>query len=138
MVQEIARGYYKKHAKKTDKAVAKEFGRKLEARLIEKKLNQSDLARMVGAERSSISGYVRGLWLPRPPALEELAKALDCSSLDLLPQQGDNAAADIPETGPIMEIKELDSQRFAIRLNRVTSRKIAMQIIALLMTEDKR
>lgn len=131
-----------------EQAVYAEFGRRLQARMIQLGWNQSELSRHATSYlpkpakgqvqghtlgRDRISSYIRGKYLPRPEALEAIAKALQCKASDLLPPEG------IPsvEEGPIMEMKSLDGKRVAIRLNRVVSQKTATAIMTLLSAEDK-
>ena len=63
----------------------KEFGRRLQNRLVAKGWNQSDLARTARLGRDSISTYVNGKTLPTPLALKKLTDALGCSVDSLLP-----------------------------------------------------
>jgi transcriptional regulator with XRE-family HTH domain len=86
-----------------ERAVYAEFGRRLQARMIQLGWNQSELSRRATAYlpratkgqvqgyalgRDRISSYVRGKYLPRPEALEAIAKALQCKASDLLPPEG--------------------------------------------------
>ena len=130
--------------------VYEEFGRRLQARMIALGWNQSELSRRAtdylpkatkgqvqghSLGRDRISSYIRGKYLPRPEALEAIAKALKCSPEDLLPAEG---VPSVIAEGPLMEIKSLDgSGRVAIRLNRVVSQKTALQIMTLLAAEDE-
>lgn len=132
----------------TENAVYAEFGRRLQARMIQLGWNQSELSRRATAYlpkpakgqvqghalgRDRISSYIRGKYLPRPEALEAIAKALQCKPADLLPEGGVPSIAE----GPLMEMKSIDGKRVAIRLNRVVSTKTASKIMELLGTEDK-
>jgi hypothetical protein len=113
-------------------------------------LNQTDVARFatdylpkarrgkaqghtIGRDR--ISSYIRGKYLPRPEALEAIAKALLCTPADLLHPGG---VPSVVEEGPLMEIKSLDGQRVHIRLNRVVSATTAANIMQLLNQEDSK
>jgi transcriptional regulator with XRE-family HTH domain len=132
-----------------EQAVYAEFGRRLQARMIQLGWNQSELSRRATAYlpkaakgqvqghtlgRDRISSYVRGKYLPRPDALDAIAKALQCKPADLLPPGG---VPSVIEEGPMMEMKSLDGKRVAIRLNRVVSQKTATAIMGLLNQEDK-
>jgi len=129
-------------------AVYAEFGRRLQARMIALGWNQSELSRRATAYlpkaakdqiqghsvgRDRISSYIRGKYLPRPDALAAIAKALKCEPEDLLPPGG---VPSVVEEGPLMEMKSLDGQRVAIRLNRVVSQQTALAIMTLLAKED--
>jgi transcriptional regulator with XRE-family HTH domain len=131
-----------------DKAVYAEFGRRLQARMIALGWNQSELSRRASAYlpkpakgqvqghslgRDRISSYIRGKYLPRPDALEALAKALGCKPSDLLPAGG---VPSVAEEGPLLEMRSIDGQRVALRINRVVSLTTATKIIALLEQED--
>jgi len=86
-----------------DQAVYAEFGRRLQARMIQLGWNQSELSRRATEclprtakgqvqghtlGRDRISSYIRGKYLPRPEGLEAIAKALQCKPVDLLPPGG--------------------------------------------------
>lgn len=129
-------------------AVYAEFGRRLQARMIQLGWNQSELSRRATEQlpkpakgqvqghslgRDRISNYIRGKYLPRPDALAAIATALKCKPEDLLPAAG---VPSVIEEGPMMEMKSLDGHRVAIRLNRVVSAKTATAIMTLLMQED--
>lgn len=131
-----------------EQAVYQEFGRRLQARMIQLGWNQSELSRRAegylpkpakgqvqghSLGRDRISSYVRGKYLPRPDALEALAKALQCKASDLLPPGGVPSVSE----GPLMEMTSIDGKRVAIRLNRVVSSKTAGEIMNLLAKEDK-
>jgi transcriptional regulator with XRE-family HTH domain len=131
-----------------EKAIYAEFGRRLQARMINLGWNQSELSRRATAYlpkpakgqvqghtlgRDRISCYIRGLYLPRPDALQALSKALRCEASDLLPPEGVPSVIE----SPAMEMKSMEGNRVAIRLNRVVSSKTATDIMNLLAKEDK-
>ncbi len=137
-----------KNRSRDDLAVYEEFGRRLQAKMMALGWNQSELARRVTERlpkaakgqvqghdmgRSRISNYIRGKYLPRPDALAAIAAALQCQPEDLLPAAG---VPSVIAEGPLMEIKSLDGQRVAIRLNRVISQKTTVAIMNLLAAED--
>ncbi len=132
-----------------EQAVYQEFGRRLQARMIALGWNQSELSRRATEflpkpakgqvqghtlGRDRISSYIRGKYLPRPEALEAIAKALKCRPEDLLPPEG---VPSVVEEGPLMEMRSLDNQRVAIRINRVVSQQTALAIMTLLAKEDE-
>jgi transcriptional regulator with XRE-family HTH domain len=83
--------------------------------------------------RDRISSYIRGKYLPRPEALEAIAKALGCKPSDLLPPE---TVPSVAEEGPLLEMRSIDGQRVALRINRVVSMATATKIFALLEQED--
>lgn len=140
-----------KNRSRGELAVYQEFGRRLQARMIQLGWNQSDLARYASDHlpktrsgkiqghaigRDRISSYIRGLYLPRPEALVVLARALECLPEDLLPPSA-SVPSVVAEEGPLMEFKGVGDHRVAIRLNRVVSEKTALAIHTLLAEEDK-
>jgi transcriptional regulator with XRE-family HTH domain len=132
-----------------EQAVYQEFGRRLQARMIALGWNQSELSRRATEYlpkpakgqvqghtlgRDRISSYIRGKYLPRPEALEAIAKALKCKPEDLLPPEG---VPSVVEEGPLMEMRSIDAHRVAIRINRVVSQQTALAIMTLLAKEDE-
>lgn len=129
-------------------AVYAEFGRRLQARMNQLGWNQSELSRRATAHlpapakgqvqghslgRDRISNYIRGKYLPRPDALDALAKALKCKAEDLMPHKG---VPSVVEELPAMEMRSVDGHRVAMRINRTVSQKTATEIMALLLAED--
>jgi transcriptional regulator with XRE-family HTH domain len=95
-----------------EQTVYAEFGRRLQARMIQLGWNQSELSRRATAHlprptkgqaqgytlgRDRISSYIRGKYLPRPEGLEAIAKALQCKPGDLLP----SGVPSVDEEGPM-------------------------------------
>ncbi|MCJ7997485.1 helix-turn-helix transcriptional regulator [Rhizobium cremeum] len=62
-----------------------EFARRVYKLMLNKGMNQSELARASGLERNRISAYVRGVALPTGLFLTKLASALGVKPTDLLP-----------------------------------------------------
>lgn len=135
-------------------SVYQEFGRRLQARMFALGWNQSDLSRHATMHlpkaakgqkqgraigRDSISGYIRGLSLPRGAALEAIAKALGCAPEDLMPSGGvPSIENDRPpqKSEDDFTAKPIGKQRVHVRLNRVVSEKTFTTIMALLNKED--
>jgi transcriptional regulator with XRE-family HTH domain len=122
--------------------VKKEFARRLTARMLECGFDQSDLARRIwGANkktgaaigRDRISHYCRGMHLPQPLSLQQIAKALNCAPGDLMPEQGVPSTV-APASG--IQLVSIDNDRCQFRLNRPMSIGCAMDIIARLKQED--
>ena len=82
-----------------------EFGRRLYGLILEKDMNQADLARLSGLGRDSISTYVRGRSVPSPQNLQKIAKALDVDKDKLYPNY---AAASAMVEEPTLQIKAVD------------------------------
>ena len=128
-------------------AVYEEFGRRLQARMNQLGWNQSELSRRAtdflpkpakgqvqghSVGRDRISSYIRGKYLPRPDALDAIAKALKCEPEDLLPARG---VPSIAQEHPEIEMREVGG-RIAMRINRTVSQKTATEIMNLLLSED--
>lgn len=112
-----------------------EFGRRLQGLLMERGLNQSELARRAGIGRDSVSTYVRGRSFPEPKALALMAKALGVSPQELLPN---TVAAAIDNDTPSLELKESTGHpgKMWMRLNRLVTTKQALKIMAILQEQD--
>lgn len=67
----------------TEDDFGKEFGRRLNARMIRKCVTQTALSKMTGIHQTLISQYVSGKVIPSFYRVHVLAKALDCSVDDL-------------------------------------------------------
>lgn len=116
-----------------------EFGRRLQRLLVERGLNQSELARRAGVGRDSISTYIRGRSFPEPKALSKVAGALGVSPQELLPN---TIATAIDRDQPSLEVKESTEHpgKMWMRLNRLVTTKQALQIMEILQNtveEDK-
>lgn len=133
----------------TPQAVKNEFARRLQAAMIEKNWNQSELARRATKNlpdpfkgqtqghkvgRDQISHYIRGKFIPRDMILAAIAKALGCKPHDLVPVNN------MPSTAhpPAMSMRSLGDDKVALAINRVTSQAVATKIIGLLTQEDAR
>lgn len=127
----------------------KEFSRNLQAAMIRKGWNQSELARratdhlptpakgqkrgkVIG--RDNISNYVRGTMLPGPAYLEAISKALGVQSGQLMPfrpPRGHNTDT------PPFEVVSAGEGRVYIRVSRTVRQATAMKIMGLLANEDE-
>lgn len=127
--------------------VKAEFARRLQAAMIEKGWNQSELARRANTHlpkpakgqvrskqigRDSISHYMRGKMMPLPAYLDAIAKALGKQPTDLLPVR-------VPTAGPAspFEMRGLPDGRVFLRISRTVRQDAAMKIMALLAEEDR-
>lgn len=108
-----------------------EFGRRLYTLMIGRGWNQSELARQADLPRDSISTYVRGRTLPTPKSLQALAKALDMTPADLLPNAVESA---VDEDMPSIEMRVSTSAPGAawLRVNRLVSLQTAAEVIRII------
>lgn len=127
--------------------VKAEFARRLQAAMIEKGWNQSELARRAndllpkpakgqkrgkGIGRDSVSHYMRGRMLPLPAYLDVIAKALGKTPSDLLPVRVPSASPTSP-----FEMRGLPDGRLFLRVSRTIRQEAAMKIMAILAEEDR-
>ena len=103
--------------------------------LMERGLNQSELARRAGIGRDSVSTYIRGRSFPEPKALAGMAKALGVTPQELLPN---TVAAAIDSDTPSLELKESTGHpgKMWMRLNRLVTTKQALKIMEILQEQD--
>lgn len=114
-----------------------EFGRRVEAAMLKKGWNQSELARRAEEHmpkgkrfgRDSISNYIKGSNFPTPINLDALCKALGMKPEDLIPGQMFLRAKD---DMPPLDIRGLGDGSAWVRVNQRVSFDIAMKIMALL------
>lgn len=108
-----------------------EFGRRLQALILERNWNQAELARAAGLGRDSISTYIKGLVFPDPKNLKKVADALGMTPQQLMPT---GMVASIDAEIPALEIRQssTDPDRVHIRVNRLVSLEQASQIFAIL------
>lgn len=131
-----------------------EFGRRLQAIMVELGWNQSELARRAGEHlpeprkgqkqrhgfpRDLISHYVRGVRLPRPEGLGALCKALSAGArraiapADIMPPPGWT-----PRTANgAVSMRVVEPGRVAMQFSRVLSMKTATRIVEMLKAEDR-
>ena len=112
-----------------------EFGRRLQAAMLDRGWNQSELARRAGLGRDSVSTYVRGQVLPEPKSLKALAEALGTTPGDLLPN-GHMAAME-GET-PALEIRQAHghADKVFLRINRLVTLDQAARIFSIIRETD--
>lgn len=111
-----------------------EFGRRLQRLMVERNLNQSDLARKAkaflptGAKfgRDSISVYIAGKSLPRPTQLEAICKALNCEPADLLPARGIPSAAD---RNTPFAMRDVGDGNVELKIHQVIPWAVALELI---------
>ena len=112
-----------------------EFGKRLYALMLEKGMNQSDLARAAKMGRDSISTYVRGRSVPTPQNLERLCEALSVAADELYPNYAANAAA-IEE--PVLQIKQVNdnSDMMWLNINMKVDANKAIEVMQILKRKD--
>jgi transcriptional regulator with XRE-family HTH domain len=117
--------------------IRQEFGRRLNARMVQKEMRQADLARSSGLPRDSISKYIGGKAYPTPTSLAKLAKALGCKAEDLLPE-AIMSAFDGEE--PALELRQAPGHpdKAWLRVNQALPFDVAAQIVALINEAGKR
>ena len=112
-----------------------EFGRRLMALMLERRWNQSDLARAAGIGRDAVSTYVRGRSFPDPKNLGKLAAALNMEPSSLLP----NAAARAidSDASPMLEIKQASGHpdKVWLRVNRMVTFRQAADVFNILQQD---
>lgn len=69
----------------TTNTLRDEFAARLRARLKDRNMNQTDLAKRIGMSKDAVSTYARGRSLPSGPKLEEIAAALETTPGELMP-----------------------------------------------------
>jgi transcriptional regulator with XRE-family HTH domain len=129
-----------------EKLELQNFARRLHELRVQKGMTQSDLAREIWGEttdvrgnvvarnRDRISQYEKGQSFPDPHNLEKLAKALGITADELAP---DITAAAIDREDPAVQLTAIAGHpnQVYLKVNTLTSIRIASQIIALLTDE---
>lgn len=115
---------------------ALEFARRLQKRMTDKGMNQSELARaatlhMVKGEvtRDSISKYINAAFLPSPAKLAAIAKVLDCEPEELVETRGITASA---EKHSGTNVRDLGEGQAWLRINQPVPWLTAIKILELL------
>lgn len=114
-----------------------EFGRRLYSLLIERRMNQSQLAIIAGIGRDSVSRYISGKTFPTPLLLAKLAEALGVEEAELLPNSLKYA---MDEEQPAIDLRQASGHPGMawLRINRSMTFATASKIIVLLNEEDGR
>lgn len=120
----------------TPKHLTKEqFGRRLQALMLDRGWNQSELGRRAGLPRDSISVYVRGQSLPTPKSLKALSDALSVSPEELLPNHTESA---IDADHPALDIRVSPGSPDTawLRVNRLVTLRTALEVAKLLEADQ--
>lgn len=113
------------------------FSKRLIDEMADRGWSQSDLAREASRHlpsgeiaRDNISNYVRGRALPNPPFLRALAKALNTTDEDLLPERGVPPSRD---GGPLpsLDVRDAGDNMAYVRINRRLPWPVALEIMQL-------
>lgn len=120
-------------------AIKSEFARRLQAKMMEKSMRQSDLMRAMNVHlpkanhisRDSISKYLRAMNLPGPIYVTALAKALHCKAEELIP------AAGLPQSAESLafDMRQTTDGNVWLRINQAVPWATALKIAALLKSE---
>lgn len=124
-------------ARLTPRAMTRqEFGRRLNALMLDRDWNQSDLARAAHVGRDSVSKYVNGLAFPTPLAVKKLAAALGVTREELLPNTLMKA---LDDEHPAVELRQAAGHpdKAWLRVNRAVPFDIAAKIVALINDADR-
>lgn len=113
---------------RVNKDLTPDLGRRINEKMQEKNWNQSDLARAAGIGRDSVSTYIRGMVMPTPANLKQLADALNCKPEDLLP-------ASEREQETMFELRQTGDGRVFVKINRAVSIQQAASIFEILRDE---
>ncbi len=120
--------------------VRREFSYRLKTKMLEKGWNQSELARQAGAfmpsgslGRDSVSGYIRGRFIPGPDALNALAKALDVESSDLLTSEV--VSTQIDEASLTLTLA--DKGKVLLKINGYVKLRTAAKIMEILADDQE-
>jgi transcriptional regulator with XRE-family HTH domain len=126
-----------------DKAAKQAMGRRIQKRLTELGMNQSDLARAASKHtprgkpvgRDSISGYIRGRSIPNAVNLHAIAAALKMAPEDILPEIiGPNSETDAEPAFSIQGIPDKPG-RVWLRINQPVGVDAALEIMGLIKAD---
>lgn len=107
----------------------REFARRLLAKLEERDMNQSDLAKSIGMSKDAVSTYARGRSLPSQDTMKKIGKALNCSPDELLPKRYDS----VNTTPDLYQLTALKAPGMAhLSINAELPSKLAFKIVNLL------
>tara|TARA_B100000902_G_scaffold59611_1_gene66617 strand:+ start:9211 stop:9615 length:405 start_codon:yes stop_codon:yes gene_type:complete len=108
-----------------------EFAKRLYKIIVAKNLTQSEVARMSGLGRDSISQYVRGLNIPKPTSLAKLAEALKVEPEELYPNY---QAASVEEELPEQSFRAVsgDPEFMWVRINIKLPKSKALEVMRLI------
>lgn len=114
-----------------------EFGRHLHEMMLDRHLRQSDLARLTGMGRDSISQYVNGNTLPTEENSRKLAKALNVGFDEIYPPNFRREAADTANHGLRLTQVVGEPNKCWLYINRPMTFALAAEIIKLIEGAEK-
>jgi len=108
-----------------------EFAKRLYNLLLEREMNQSDLAKKAGLGRDSISQYVRAINVPSPKSLKKIAKVFGLDPSELYPNY---EAAAVEEELPEQSFRAMpgDKEFMWVRLNIKLPKEKAVKIMGII------
>lgn len=110
-----------------------EFGRRLQALMLERQWSQSELARRTKTvKRDSISNYIRGISFPTQESLDALAAVFGIQAQEMLPNSMINTLEN--DAVPMLEIKQAFGHQDMVwvRISRMMSFDQAAMIVNVL------
>jgi transcriptional regulator with XRE-family HTH domain len=112
--------------------VKQELARALNAALLERDWNQSDLARKSGLPRELISAYCTRKSMPTPLSLNKIVKALGFKTVEEFLPEISAVVAD--DENPALDIRQIAGQpdKVWLRINQMVSFSTVTQIVAIL------
>lgn len=112
-----------------------EFSKRLRQMLVERQWSQSDLARKAGVTRDAVSTYCRADSFPGEKNLAKIARALNVSPDQLLPNKIERA---IDHDTPTMSLKESSTYpgQAWLQINRMVQTKTGLKVMTLLYDDD--
>jgi len=123
---------------KGDKPNRLEFARRLQAAMIERKLDQTRLAQRAAQHmptksfgRDNISKYLKGATVPSPLYMAALSKALSLSPEELMPRTAVRLTTAMEET-PRLALRAIDGKTAFLRINQEVPMTVALEILKLL------
>ena len=124
--------------------IREKFAKRLEHEIAQRNWNQSDLAREASKHlkegemaRDNVSNYMRARALPGPAFLMALAKALDTTSEDLLPERGQPPSRD-GGMMPATDVRDAGEGYAFVRINRRLPWHVAVEVLALINEQRKK
>jgi hypothetical protein len=82
-----------------------------------------------------ISSYISGRYVPNPINLNALARALEVSTDELIPQA--NSLSRRGESTPPFDLRILGDNRASLRINQVVSLSVALKVVQLINDDTK-
>ena len=121
-------------------AIKREIAKRLQAAILEKGWNQSELARQAALHmpdnafgRDNVSAYVRGLSIPGPLHLEAMAKALGVKPSDIVPSK---AMPSVDNDNPTMDVRDAGEGHAWLRINKSVPWPVAVKIMDLMSKDE--